>query len=89
MSEKNEAEMPGETEQYYEQTRKKWQTIKGQILEEEAKYTNLKEHFISYIEKEKELMVYMRTADDICRRTEDMEQDGNAEEIFKAFEVSD
>jgi hypothetical protein len=87
MNEENENEIKDEMKEYYEQTRTKWQTVKEQLLGEEANYAKLREDLVGYIEKESDLNGWIGKAEDVCEHIKDIEEDGNTEEIFEAFEV--
>ena len=87
MTDQSEGEVKGEMKEQKDQTRTKWQTIKQQLLGEEAKYTKLKEDLVGYIGKESDLNGWIRKAEDVCGHVKDIEQNGSADEIFKTFEV--
>lgn len=86
MSKHREAE--DEMKECYDPAMMKWQTVKEELIAEEAKYLRVKENLVGFVMKERELSGWIRKAEDACEQMKDIGQDENSEEIFETFEVS-
>ena len=74
--------------EWYDRTKTKWQKVKEELVNEEIRYTKLKEDLVGFIQKERDLNEWIREAEDVCEQLKSVEEDGNPEEILKTFEVS-
>lgn len=74
-------------EEYFEQTKIKWQKVKEELLGEEVKYTSLKEDIVGYMKKKEDLKGWIRKAEELCGQMKDIENCDKIEDIFHTFEV--
>ena len=71
----------------YEKIKAEWSVTKINVLSEETKYRTLMEDLLGFIEKEKDIWEWIRTAEEVVVSVENIEQCENVEQLFDQFEV--